>query len=204
MKKLISFCLLILLFAACERGYVGGIEYNNVPKEELRGGWGVTDINFQLVYNAANPVAFIFTTFHLDDKLKEMLENRTRNVSLYFMKDTFFCIKECNTETEHVSDKSYYTVASYPAVIHPENKTVLCDSYSDSIFVKMEYNEERDTTLILYFLKKNVIKLIREDGSVEEKHVEMIENNIDDAQFEIYMKRNHLSIYKDLEEYYGE
>lgn len=204
MKKLISFCLIILLFAACERGYVEGIEYNNVPKEELRGGWGVTDINFQLVYNAANPMAFIFTTLHLDDKLKEKLENRTRNVSLYFMEDTFFCITECNTATEHVSDKSYYTVASYPAVIHPENKTVLCDSYSDSIFVKMEYNEERDTTLILYFLKKNVIKLIREDGSVEEKYVEMIEKNIDDAQFEIYMKRNQLSIYKDLEEYYGE
>ena len=66
--------------------------------------------------------------------------------------------------------------------------------YTPVMFVKFE--AER---LCLYLNAEQTMELIRKDGSIEDSYVNMIEENIDDAQFEFYLKKVDLPFFKDFE-----
>ncbi len=197
-RRFLWLICLPLLLLACEKGEVNGIEDNDIPKSLMLGGWGVQRVEFQLVYDHNNPIAQVANSLNLKQKMQEKLESRAKNKSLYFMQDTIYCIETPAVNVSYVKAQSYYTISSYPATIHPENKTLFCDSYAEYFYAKMQ-----DDMLCLYLTKGEVLKMIKEDGSVSSSHVSLIERVIEDAQFEIYFSRNHLALYDELEIRYG-
>ena len=62
------------------------------------------------------------------------------------------------------------------------------------MFVK--FKAER---LCLYLNKEQTMALIREDNSIEDKYINIIEENIDDAHFEFYLKKVDLPFFNEFE-----
>lgn len=193
MKKYFYVFLLSLIGISCERPIIPDIEMNYVPLEALQGGWGRDGIDFRLSYSPALGVVYQ----GLPQKLRNMLEERSDGVSLFFLRDTLCCIQSHDDGFENVRSYSHIDVRSYPAAILPENKEVLCDIYTDSFFVKMEYSED-DTTAVFYLKRKEVMKVIEEDGYVSSSAISLIDKIVEDAYFELRMKRTYLKIYDEL------
>ena len=198
MKRIFYIFLLAVLAMSCERPIIPDIEMNYVPLEALQGGWGRESIDFRLSYSPALGVIYQ----GLPAKLEKMLKERSDGVSLFFLNDTLYCVQSHDDGTENVRSYSYVKMRSYPAALLPENKEVLCDIYTDSFFVKMDYSDD-DTTAVFYLKRSEVMKVIEEDGYVPSAAISLIDKIVEDAYFELRMKRNKLQIYDDLEAMYG-
>lgn len=199
MKRRFCIILLAIVAMSCERPIIPDVEMNYVPLEDLQGGWGREGIDFRLSYSPALGVVYQ----GLPQKLRNMLEERSDGVSLFFLKDTLYCIQSHEDGFENVRSYSHVDVRSYPAAILPENKEVLCDIYTDSFFVKMEYSEE-DTTVVFYLKRSGVMKVIEEDGYVSSSAISLIDKVVEDAYFELRMKRNKMKIYDEIRAMNGE
>ena len=201
-KSLFSIATISLLFstlASCERGYTEGVEDNEVNKSQVLGGWKFSELRFQLVYSAANPLAWMMPT--LKGKMKENLERRVEDASLFFMQDTVFFVIEPNEEglDTYVNKRSYYYITNHPGTIHPEEKYLICNSYADFFYVKFD----EKNNMSLYMTRDAVMELIREDGSLSSTVVNLIDRNIDDAQFEFYMIPYYIPFYDEIVENSG-
>lgn len=195
---LVSIVAILTLFFACEKPEIEGIVYNEVSKEDILGGWKIKDIEFQLVYNAANPMAWMMPT--LKEKMQANLREKIRLGSLYIKPDTMYYIIEYDDGTPtRVHRYGAYTLTANPAMIHPEYDHLICNAYAKSFYVK--YEEDR---LCLYLVKDGVIEMLRDDGSLSKATVNLIDRNIDDAQFYMYLERNHLPLYDEIDSlFYG-
>ncbi len=197
MRRLAFLILPLLLLFSCEKGEVEGVLNNEVSQNMLLGGWKLTSVEFQLVYNPANPLAWMLPS--LRDKMQENLEEKIMPGSLYFMKDTVYYVIDLQDGTPtHVHAYGAYTITNHPATVFPENKHLVCNAYADYFYIKND-----DGRMALYLTKDGVMKMLRDDESLTSSVCDLIERNIDDAQFYIYMERNNLDIYEDLERLFG-
>lgn len=194
--KILLLWICIVALASCERGYTEGVEDNEVEKSQLLGGWKFEELRFQLVYNQANPfLQAVMPT--IKEKMKENLERRVSDASLYFMQDTVFYVIEPVEENlnSYVAAYGFYYITNHPATIHPDNKYLICDSYSDYFYVKFDESQN----MSLYLTRDAVMTLIRDDGSLSNTLINMIDRNIDDAQFEFYLKPYHSPFFDEIE-----
>ncbi|MCQ2208725.1 MAG: hypothetical protein MJZ34_00365 [Paludibacteraceae bacterium] len=197
MKRLALFVLpLILLFSSCEKGEITGVADNEVLKEDILGGWKVTNINCQLVYNQADPLASLMP--FLKTKMQENLEKRISDGSLFFMNDTVYYIETPEPGVSFVRAYGHYELTNHPAIMFVENTHLVCDAYATYFYIKFV-----DNRLCLYLTRPGALAMIREDGSMDD-YIGLIDKKIEDAQFEFYMERNHLALYDDIIRLYGD
>lgn len=197
LKIQIASLLLALMYSSCEKPFVEGILDNEAKKEDLLGGWRAEYVDF--VFNAKPLATNIITSFNLHQKLRDKLSDMIKGKSIYFMNDTMYFIEVYYDGVQRVRSQSYYEVLSRPARIVPENKHLLADAYADSLYVDIQ----TDSTAMIYMIKPQVIRLAYEDEGIEDKYVDMMDKYIEKARVEIYLKRNHLRIYDDLDHLYG-
>ncbi|MBE6330113.1 MAG: hypothetical protein IKL19_01080 [Paludibacteraceae bacterium] len=187
----ICFSLAILLFS-CNSDEVEGVSDEEVSQNVMNGGWEFEDFECQLNYNTANPLAILLPS--LKESLLENVQERLHNGVLYFKDSVVYFAQRYEDGTLEYYRGSYYQVYQNPARIELENATLLSGAYTPVMFVKFEAGR-----LCLYLNAEQTMELIRKDGSIEDSYVNMIEENIDDAQFEFYLKKVDLPFFKDFE-----
>jgi hypothetical protein len=171
---------------------VDGVSDQEVSNNVLIGGWEFEDFECQLNYNTANPLALLLPS--LKESLLENVQERLHNGVLYF-KDTvvYFAQRYDDGRLEYYRGSNYQLYQN-PARIELENTTLLSGAYTPVLLTKFE--EDR---LCLYLNKEQTMALIREDNSIEDKYINIIEENIDDAHFEFYLKKVDLPFFNEFE-----
>lgn len=183
--RLFLISLLVALFSACEKSEMPGISSDEVLKQEVIGGWEVKDIRCYIKLPALlSP---------LQKSMQENLERRALNTSLYITTDSIFFIKTHETGYKYVKSSSAYEVVDNPARIVVENERLLSGEYAPYYFVKKE-----DGRLCLYLTRQEALRLIEKDGTFD-GFMGTVEKTLEDAQFEFYLDRNDLEIYKDID-----
>lgn len=177
----ICFSLVMLVFS-CSSSEVEGISDENVAQNSMNSGWEFEDFACQLDYNTANPLAVLLPS--LKEALEENVHKRLYNGVLYF-RDTvvYYAQKDDNADLVYYRG-SHYNLYQNPTRIELSHATLLSGAYIPNMYIK-----KAGDRLCLYLTREETLALIREDGSIEDKYVEIIEKNIDDAQFEFYLKR---------------
>lgn len=181
----------ILLFS-CSSDEVEGVSDDEVSQSVMNGGWEFEDFECQLNYSTANPLAILLPS--LKESLLENVQDRLHSGVLYFKDSVVYFAQRYADGTLEYYRGANYKVYQNPARIELENATLLSGAYTPVMFVKFDAGR-----LCLYLNEEQTMALIREDNSIEDKYIDIIEENIDDAQFEFYLKKVDLPFFSEFE-----
>ena len=192
MKQIALIILLSPLFFlfSCERGVTNGIADDEIFKEDILGGWRVTKINCQLVYNTADPLASLMPV--LKTKMQENLEKRISDGSILFLQDTVYYIETPAPGISFVRAYGHYEMVNSPGILFMENTHLICDAYATYFYVK-----KIDNQICLYLTREGALAMIKDDGSLND-YIGLIQSKIEDAQFEFYLEPYHLDFYDEI------
>lgn len=192
MKQIALIILLSPLFFlfSCESGVTNGIADDEIFKEDILGGWRVTKINCQLVYNTADPLASLMPV--LKTKMQENLEKRISDGSILFLQDTVYYIETPAPGISFVRAYGHYEMVNSPGILFMENTHLICDAYATYFYVKKINNQ-----ICLYLTREGALAMIKDDGSLND-YIGLIQSKIEDAQFEFYLEPYHLDFYDEI------
>ena len=192
MKQIALIILLSPLFFlfSCESGVTNGIADDEIFKEDILGGWRVTKINCQLVYNTADPLASLMPV--LKTKMQENLEKRISDGSILFLQDTVYYIETPVPGISFVRAYGHYEMVNSPGILFMENTHLICDAYATYFYVK-----KIDNQICLYLTREGALAMIKDDGSLND-YIGLIQSKIEDAQFEFYLEPYHLDFYDEI------
>ncbi|MBO7635848.1 MAG: hypothetical protein IK017_02675 [Paludibacteraceae bacterium] len=192
MKQIALIILLSPLFFlfSCESGVTNGIADDEIFKEDILGGWRVTKINCQLVYNTADPLASLMPV--LKTKMQENLEKRISDGSILFLQDTVYYIETPAPGISFVRAYGHYEMVNSPGILFMENTHLICDAYATYFYVK-----KIDNQICLYLTREGALAMIKDDGSLND-YIGLIQSKIEDAQFEFYLEPYHLDFYDEI------
>ncbi|MBO4530352.1 MAG: hypothetical protein J5767_06910 [Paludibacteraceae bacterium] len=192
MKQIALIILLSPLFFlfSCESGVTNGIADDEIFKEDILGGWRVTKINCQLIYNTADPLASLMPV--LKTKMQENLEKRISDGSILFLQDTVYYIETPAPGISFVRAYGHYEMVNSPGILFMENTHLICDAYATYFYVK-----KIDNQICLYLTREGALAMIKDDGSLND-YIGLIQSKIEDAQFEFYLEPYHLDFYDEI------
>lgn len=167
-----------------------GIADDEIFKEDILGGWRVTKINCQLVYNTADPLASLMPV--LKTKMQENLEKRISDGSILFLQDTVYYIETPAPGISFVRAYGHYEMVNSPGILFMENTHLICDAYATYFYVKKINNQ-----ICLYLTREGALAMIKDDGSLND-YIGLIQSKIEDAQFEFYLEPYHLDFYDEI------
>ena len=183
------FSPLLLLFS-CESGCTNGIAIDEMQQEEILGGWKMSKINCQLVYNTADPLASLMPL--LKKKMQEKLEERISDGSILFLQDTVYYIETPAPGISFVRAYGHYEMNNQPPILFMENTHLICDSYAPYFYLK-----KVDNQICLYLTREGALAMVKDDGSMND-YMGLIQSKIEDAQFEFYLEPYHLDFYDEI------
>lgn len=188
MKTKLLLCMLgLLLLASCEKAEMPGISEEKLSQEQIIGGWGTTNVKCYISHSN------IPGTDALENQMKKRLEERVYPSSFYITKDSIYFIRTHEEGYNYVRCASAYHLEYEPTRIFMDNSYFLNDQYAPFFYLKSE-----NGMLCLYLTKDETLALIEKDGSFD-GFMGLVKKIVDDAQFEFYLKRNELDIYKDID-----
>lgn len=193
LKVWISIVALVFIAFSCDKDEVEGVSNAELKQEFVYGGWEFDEFECQLKYNTANPLAVVLPS--LRKTLLETIEERIGGGVLYF-KDSIVYFAEYIEGEEGVIEYykgSYYEWIQNPSQIHLSNATLLSGAYTPILYAKQEGDR-----LCLYLTRELTMDLIRQEGTIDEKYVDIMDSNIDDAQFEFYLRRAEIPFFDNL------
>lgn len=183
-SKLILLILSFYIFiTGCDKQEMPHNDRIPVSKEAIVGSWSIQSTAAYLkVDNWAQS-----ESNNLENLLESKLFQESNGSTLCFTNyDKVYCFRN-----QLLSDSSDYYINKDTIYLSNAN---LIGFYAPHFFVKKDTIDfER---LIAYFGKSESMALMEEDGSIGSTYMNLIKNNIKEAQCEIRFKRDTASVYK--------
>lgn len=183
---------LIFLTLSCNRDEVQGVSDEDLMQEFMYGGWKFDKFECQLDYSSTNPLAVLLPS--LREELLENIQERLGKGVLYFKDTVVYFAQTKDVDVLEYYRGSYYDYYQDPSRIELSNTILLSGAYTPVLQVKQD-----GEYLVLYLTREQTLDLIKNDNSIEEKYVSIIDKNIDDAQFEFYLRRVNFAFFDEFE-----
>lgn len=197
------FRYLFLFFVAFCSVLVGCREDDDIPPVDntmvgvdyLRGGWKVTGSHVYWDLTAFGTT--INKTYNFKKLIANKIAEETEDVSIYFANESLaFYVRHRITDNPPYLRSSRYRLntdsAGYMiAFEEPE----LLTFYAPFLYFKTGADKNK---LTLYLRRAEVIDMLVKDGTIDDSYIGLIRSNVNNAEVDLYMERDTLPIYRDI------